>query len=592
MATMLKEVDAVCIGVGFTGSILARELTKAGLKVVGLERGPNRTSRDDFAIPNVRDDLKYAVRQELFQDTQTETVTLRHSTPETALPIRRLGSFLPGTGVGGAGAHWNGVTWRLLESDHKLRSHLENRYGKDAVPAEMTIADFPQSYAELEPYYDRFEKLCGISGKAGNLRGQKIEGGNVFEGPRQNEYPNKPLALTVAGSIMQKAAKDLGYHPFQAPAANMSEAYTNPEGLTLGACQYCGHCERFGCEANAKSSPQTTVLPVLMQDKNFELRTYAYVKELVYDKQAKKVKAVRYVDTRSGEEFEQPAQLVLLGAYVFNNVLLMRMAGIGEQYDPATGKGTIGKNYCYQVSGNAVTVFFEDKEVNPFMAAGASHGMNIDDFNGDNFDHAGLGFFGGAWISCGGSNGRPILTRPVPAGTPRWGGEWKKATAKWYNHAVNIGASGCNYAHRENYLDLDPTYKDALGRPLVRMTYNFRDNDKKMALYIAGVLDKLATAMKPTIQGKASSRTGDYNVVPYQSTHNTGGTMTGNDPQSSVVNRYCQAWGADNLFVMGASLFPQNASYNPTGLVGALAYYAAEAITTKYIKSPGPLVPA
>ena len=592
MATMLKEVDAVCIGVGFTGSILARELTKAGLKVVGLERGPNRSSRDDFAVPHVRDDLKYSVRQELFQDTQTETVTLRHSPPETALPIRRLGSFLPGTGVGGAGAHWNGVTWRLLESDHNLRTHLENRYGKNAVPAEMTIADFPQSYVELEPYYDRFEKLCGISGKAGNLRGQKIEGGNVFEGPRQNEYPNKPLALTVPGSIMQKAAKELGYHPFQAPAANMSETYTNPEGLTLGACEYCGHCERFGCEANAKASPQSTILPVLTADKNFELRTYANVKELVYDKQAKKVKAVRYVDIRSGEEYEQPAQLILLGAYVFNNMLLMRTAGIGEQYDPATGKGAIGKNYCYQVSGNAVTVFFEDQEVNPFMAAGASHGMNIDDFNGDNFDHGGLGFFGGAWISCGGSNGRPIQYRPVPAGTPRWGKDWKKATAKWYNHAVNIGASGCNYAHRENYLDLDPTYKDALGRPLVRMTYNFHDNDKKMALYIAGVLDKLATAMNPTIKGRASSRTGDYNVVPYQSTHNTGGTITGNDPQTSAVNRYCQAWRADNLFVMGASLFPQNASYNPTGVVGALAYYAAEAITTKYLKSPGPLVPA
>ena len=182
MATILKEVDAVCIGVGFTGSILARELTKAGLKVVGLERGPNRTSRDDFAIPSIRDDLKYAVRQELFQDTQTETVSLRHASSETALPIRRLGSFLPGTGVGGAGAHWNGVTWRLLESDHVLRTHLENRYGKNAVPAEMTIADFPITYAELEPYYDRFEKLCGISGKAGNLRGVKIDGGNVFEG--------------------------------------------------------------------------------------------------------------------------------------------------------------------------------------------------------------------------------------------------------------------------------------------------------------------------------------------------------------------------------------------------------------------------
>jgi gluconate 2-dehydrogenase alpha chain len=214
MATILKEVDAVCIGVGFTGSILARELTKAGLKVVGLERGPNRTARDDFALPNVRDDLKYAVRQELFQDTQLETVTLRHTSSETALPIRRLGSFLPGTGVGGAGAHWNGVTWRLLESDHNLRTHLESRYGKTAIASDMTIADLPLSYAELEPYYDRFEKLCGISGKAGNLRGNKIDGGNVFEGPRQNEYPNKPLAMTVAGSIMQQAAKELGYHPF------------------------------------------------------------------------------------------------------------------------------------------------------------------------------------------------------------------------------------------------------------------------------------------------------------------------------------------------------------------------------------------
>ena len=129
---------------------------------------------------------------------------------------------------------------------------------------------------------------------------------------------------------------------------------------------------------------------MLLPDPKFELRTYAYVKELVYDKQAKKVKAVRYVDTRSGEEFEQPAGIVIMGAYVFNNVLLMLTAGIGEPYDHTTGKGAVGRNYCYQVSGNGVTVFFESKEINPFMAAGA-HGINIDDFNGDNFDHAGLG---------------------------------------------------------------------------------------------------------------------------------------------------------------------------------------------------------
>jgi gluconate 2-dehydrogenase alpha chain len=589
MATLLKEVDAVVIGVGWTGSILARELTKAGLNVVGLERGAKRTPRDDFSLPSVRDELKYVNRHELFQDAQMETVTLRHSPAETALPIRRLGSFLPGTNLGGAGSHWNGNTWRLLPYDHKPRSQILERYGRNAIPDEMTIADYPVSYDELEPYYDKFEKLTGISGKAGNLRGRKIDGGNVFEGPRQNEYPNKPLMQPMAGALMEAGCRSLGYHPFPAPAANSSDVYTNPEGLTLGACEYCGHCERFGCEANAKASPNVCVLPVLLADPKFELRTHAYVKELTYDKAARKVKAVRYVDTRSGEEYEQPAGLVILGAYVFNNVLLMLTSGIGEPYDYKTGKGVVGKNYCYQVTGTNVQVFFEKAEINPFMAAG-SHGTVIDDFNGDNFDHSGLGFFGGAYIQAAVTNGRPIATRPVPPGTPRWGREWKKATAKWYNHAFGVNASGCSYAHRENFLDLDPTYKDALGRPLIRMSYNFHDNDYKLAEYMAGVIGKIARAMNPTLMSTPAPRRGNYNVVPYQSTHNTGGTMMGADPKASVLNRYLQSWDADNLFVMGASVFPQNQSYNPTGLVGALAYWSANAITTQYLKRPGPLM--
>src|SRR5215467_8267169 len=105
MVTVLKEVDAVVIGMGWTGSILSRELTKVGLNVVGLERGAMRSPREDFTLPNVRDELKYVHRHELFQDTQMETVTLRHTPAESALPIRRLGSFLPGNNLGGAGSH-------------------------------------------------------------------------------------------------------------------------------------------------------------------------------------------------------------------------------------------------------------------------------------------------------------------------------------------------------------------------------------------------------------------------------------------------------------------------------------------------------
>ena len=412
MTTRLKRADAVIIGIGWSGSILARELTKAGLKVVGLERGKLRTPESDFALPQIRDELKYAVRQELILDPSLETLTLRHSPGESALPLRRFGAFMPGMGLGGAGTIWNGMTWRFTPFEHQLKSRLSERYGKDALAPELTISDWAMSYDELEPYYDRFEKLCGTSGKAGNLQGRLIDGGNIFEGPRQSEYPNPPLTQSQGGELFAAAAKNLGYHPYPTPSANLSREYRNPEGALLNPTIFCGHCDRFGCATNSKASPNSTILPVLLNEPLFELRCDSWVTEIVHDKAAHKATAVRYVDTVSGEEFEQPADLVLLCAYPFSNTKLLLLSGIGAAYEPETGKGAVGKNYCYQVTGN-VPVFFEHEEINPFMATGAN-AMNIDDFNGDNFDHSGLGFFGGALIFASPVHGRPIMGRSTP----------------------------------------------------------------------------------------------------------------------------------------------------------------------------------
>jgi gluconate 2-dehydrogenase alpha chain len=591
MTTRLKEVDAVMVGMGWTGSILARELTKAGLTVIGLERGEDLSPRENFALPGVRDELRYSYRLELIQDPALETVTFRHRPSESALPMRRFGSFLPGNSVGGAANHWGGQHWRYLPSDHLTRSRIVERYGAKAIPDDMTIQDWGVTYDELEPYYDKFDKLCGVSGKAGNLRGERIEGGNIFEGPRSNEYPTPPLIMTESGLMFAKATKELGYHPFPQPASNASRPYVNSEGLTLGGCQYCGFCERNGCEANAKAGPQVCVLPLLRSEPKFTLRSRSWVSRLSYDKAARKVTGVIFTDTRTGEEYEQPAGIVVLSAYVFGNISLLLNSGIGQPYDPVTQKGVVGKNYCYQLSRMGVTLFFEDKFFNPFMGSPGTQ-MVMDDFNGDNFDHSGLGFLGGCKIQLGHVDGRPISNRPVPPGTPRWGAKWKKETAKWYQRAARITLSGSNYANRYNYIDLDPTYRDQLGRPLLRMTYNFVENDHKVSQYCMRVALEIARALKPSMMGPPALRQGDYDTVPYQSTHNAGGTIMGTDPKTSVVNRYLQAWDADNLFIMGASTFPQQSAYNPTGPVGALAYWSAEAIVTKYLKSPGPLVPA
>ena len=442
MATRLKEVDAVMVGMGWTGSILARELTKAGLAVIGLERGEDLSPRENFALPAVRDELRYTYRLELIQDPALETVTFRHRPSESALPMRRFGSFLPGNSVGGAANHWGGQHWRYLPSDHATRSHIVERYGANAIPDDMTIQDWAMSYDELEPHYDKFDKLCGVSGRAGNLRGQKIEGGNIFEGARSNDYPTPPLIMTESGLMFAKVAKEFGYHPFPQPASNASRPYTNSEGLTLGGCQYCGFCERNGCEANAKAGPQVCVLPLLRADPKFTLRDRAWVSRLNYDKAAKKVTGVLFTDTRTGEEYEQPAGLVVLSAYVFGNISLLLNSGIGEPYDPVTGKGVIGKNYCYQISRLGVTLFFEDKFFNPFMGSPGTQ-MVMDDFNGDNFDHSGLGFLGGCKIQLGHADGRPISYRPVPPGTPRWGrsmeeGNSQVVSARGSHHPLGI----------------------------------------------------------------------------------------------------------------------------------------------------------
>jgi gluconate 2-dehydrogenase alpha chain len=586
MATKkMPPVDAVVVGFGWTGAILAQELTDAGLNVLALERGVWRDTPTDFPPTFDQDELRYYWRHELFQRAAHETLTVRNNVSQTALPMRKLGSFLPGTNVGGAGVHWNGQTWRFLPTDFTIRSHTEQRYGKQMIPADMTIQDWGVTYDELEPHFDKFEYLCGIAGKAGNLRGQIQDGGNPFEGPRQREYPTPPMAMTLPPTLFAEAAKSLGYHPFPQPSANMSQAYTNPLGVQLGPCTYCGFCEKFGCGNYSKASSQTTILPVLMTKPNFTLRTEAEVVKINVDSSGKRATGVTYVDA-NGDEIEQPAEMVLLCAYILHNVRLLLLSGIGKPYDPHTQQGVVGRNYAYQIT-SSVNVFFDDKLMNPFIGAGA-HGMIVDEFNGDNFDHSGLGFITGGYIGIVQTGARPIETHPTPEGTPRWGSKWKKAVRDNYLHSTSIATHGTVLSYRGNYLDLDPTYRDVYGRPLLRMTFDFTDNEHRMSDFITDKAAEIAKAMKPR-EIKVNKRKGSWDVVPYQTTHNTGGAAMGTDPGNSVVNRYLQSWDVSNLFVIGSSAFPQNAGYNPTGTVGALAYWCADAIRTRYLKSPGAL---
>ena len=587
MPKVMKEVEVVVVGMGFAGSIIARELSGAGMQVVGLERGMMRDTVPDFQGPMMHDELRYATRLGLMQDASKETVTLRNRISDVALPVRRFASFLPGSGLGGAGTHWNGQTWRFHADEFSIRSRYAERYGAHFADAELQLQDWGISYEELEPYYDRFEYLCGIAGKAGNLRGELRDGGNRNEGMRRRDFPTPPMKETYSCHLFSEGARRAGYNSFPIPSGNMSQPYTNPDGLKLKPCMFCGYCERFGCEHYAKSSPHTVVLPTLLRQKNFELRTGAHVTQVVTDASKKQATGVRYIDGL-GNEVVQPARLVIITAFSFHNVRLLLLSGIGKPYDPATGKGVVGRNYAYQTIGGVTAFFDESVNINPFMSSGASLSA-VSDYVSDTYDHGPLGFVGGSLIASGISHGRPIDYHPTPPGTPRWGKAWKDAVMAHYNHTLNISVSGSSMPSRHNYLDLDPTYKDAWGMPLLRMTFDFPANDVRMSAFCTGKAQQLAQHVGAR-QVSAAPRTGPYDVTVYQSTHNVGGAVMGDDPSTSVVNRYQQVWDVPNVFVVGASSFPHNAAYNPTGTVGALAYYAADAIIHQYRAAPGALL--
>lgn len=591
MANAKPKVDAVIVGMGWTGAILAKELTDAGLHVVVLERGADRDTQPDFAYPKVVDELEGSVHRRYLQSLAQETVTARHNPTATAVPYRQIGSFKPGTGVGGAGSHWSGCHFRALPEDFKLRSNVEQRYGAKFIPSDMSIQDFPITYEDLEPHFDHFEHVCGTSGKAGIIKGVRQPGGNPFEGSRSREFPLGPNPNYLGAEMFYKGAREMGWDPYPIPASNASGPYVNPYGCQMGPCNACGFCSDYGCLNYSKASPNISILPVLRQRKNFELRTHAQVLKVNLDSDGKKATGVTYLDAQ-GREVEQPADLVLLCAFSLYNVHLMLLSGIGKPYDPQTGEGTVGRNYSYQNLNRVVLFFDKDVQANQFIGIGGA-GTTMDNLNGNQLDNAKAGFVGGGIIWARQPGAGPVRGINVPPGTPNWGTAWKQAASDAFRHSFYFEVQGACMSYKQHYLSLDPTYKDAFGRPLLRMTFDWHDNEVKASQFLVGKALEMSKVLNPSaLSGDAKKPGEHYNITKYQSTHTCGGAIMGSDPKTSALNRYLQSWDVHNVFAIGANAFPQNNGYNPTGMVGALAYWSAKAIREQYLKNPGPLVHA
>ena len=567
MALKLDKVDVVIVGTGWSGGIPAAELAKKGYKVMALERGEDH-NHDDFV--GSKDELRYANRYEIMTDNSVSTVTARATPDDEAFPLRTQQENFEGNNVGGSSVHWSGVTQRGRKFDLEARSITIDKYGEGKIPEDMNLQDMGISYDDLEPYFDQFEKTAGTSGED-----------DPMGPPRSDSYPTGPMRPSYPVKLFHEACENLGYHPIMVPSANLSEQYTNPDGQTLNACQYCSFCMMYGCDFGAKSDPVSTVIPTAKETGNFELRTNAYARKVTHEDG--KATGVLFVDMRTGIEYEQPADAVVLGGYPITNTRMLLLSEIGTPYDHETGEGVIGKNSAGLTSpGVGARGFFEDKKFNLFAGSGALGGT-FSDIDSDNIDNSDTDFIGGAICEIRQRGSGPIGENPVPAGTPSWGKEFKEKSLHYANRMLSVGFMAPSFGWKFNYFDLDPNYKDMFNDPLLRITHSVTDQDKKFAEYLADKGEEIMKEMGADIVEKDSVPESWSFTQGYGET--SGGVIMGDDPETSAVNNYSQMWDMENLFVIGASALPHKIPQQ-TGTIGALAYRAAEGID-KYLADGG-----
>src|SRR5713226_1917985 len=412
MPVNLKPVDVAVIGLGAAGGVAVLPLARAGLKVAGIEAGTwmdRRGFRPDEIHNNVRGLLTSV------QKANREIPTLRDS---PSSPTRPRGSVHPMmNAVGGTSIHYWAQSWRLKPWDFKTRTEAIKRYGPGSIPSGSTLEDWPVAYDDLEPYYDIVEHEVGVSGKAGNLQGTIDPRGNVYEGSRQREYPMPPLRGTGFCDRMADAARQLGWKPFRPPAAINSQEYRGRPG-----CAYHGFCSRGGCHVSAKNSTAVSTIPEALKTKNLTIFDRAHVTRIVAGASGK-VAGVQYI--RDGKEYFQPAKVVLLGAYTYENArLLLLSKSAAFPNGLSNNHGQVGKHYFGHWAAVNVTALFPF-DLNIWYGAMAQS-VEIDDWADDHFDHAGLGFIGGTGLHIS-TEKHPIAAAAMATfgRAPAWGSKWK-----------------------------------------------------------------------------------------------------------------------------------------------------------------------